>query len=262
MTGAASYSVSMPKKPAIKPPKPSRAEKKAARAERRRNRREQWRSIGQAFTMTRRNDAKLIPLLIIGFVAVAAVVYLLALLITGRFFIIIPVAVLAGLTAAMFIFSRRAQRSAYAQADGHPGAALYVLKNVRGDWTTTEAVAATAQFDAVHRLTGRPGVVLVGEGSPQRVKALLAQEKRRLARLIGDTPIYDIVIGTSDGEIALNKLNGHILRLPRNLSKDEVSALNRRLSALGAVRAPLPQGPMPAGAKMRNVQRTARRRSS
>ena len=252
----------MAKRTVTKRPKLTRDEKKAARVERRRARREQWRSVGQAFTMTRRNDKKLIPLLVIGFVGTAAVVYLLALLVTGHFFLIIPFAVLAGLVVAMFLFSRRAQSAAYAQADGQPGAALYVLKNVRGDWTTSEAVAATAQFDAVHRMTGRPGVVLIGEGAPHRVKGLLAQEKRRLARLIGDTPIYDIVVGPNEGEVTLNKLNAHVLRLPRNLSKDEVATLNRKLAALGAARAPLPQGPMPAGAKMRNVQRTARRRSS
>ena len=252
----------MPKQPTTKRPKLTRAEKKAARTERRGARREQWRSIRQAFTLTRRNDSKLIPLLILGFLGTAALVYLLAYLITGRLFLVIPFAVLAGLVVAMFLFSRRAQNAAYSQADGQPGAALYVLKNVRGDWTTTEAVATTAQFDAVHRLTGRPGVVLVGEGSPQRVKSLLAQEKRRLTRVIGDTPIYDVAVGSAAGEVALAKLNAHLLKLPRNLSKDQVAVLNRRLAALGAARVPLPQGPMPAGAKLRNVQRTARRRSS
>ena len=49
-----------------------------------------------------------------------------------------------GLLAALFLFSRRAQAAAYSQADGQPGAALYVMKNLRGDWTTTEAVAGTS----------------------------------------------------------------------------------------------------------------------
>lgn len=252
----------MPKQPASKPPKPTRAEKKIARAERRRTRREQWRSILQTFTMTRRNDRRLIPYMVGSLVGVAAVVYLILTVLTGHRYLIIPIAVLFGAMAALFIFSRRAQKSAYAQADGQLGAALYVLKNIRGDWTTTEAVVATAQLDAVHRITGRPGVVLVAEGAPVRVKGLLAQEKRRLSKLIGDTPIYDITVGKAEGEIALGKLNAHLLKLPHNLSKDQVAVLNRRLSALPAGRAPLPQGPMPAGAKMRNVQRTARRRSS
>ena len=257
------YSVSMAKRPSTKPPKLTRAEKKAARTERARSRRETWSSMRQAFTMTRKNDAKLIPLLVLAFVAVAGVIYLLAALLSGHYFLPIPIAVLFGLVAAMYLFSRRAQGAAYAQADGQPGAALYVLKNLRGnDWTTTEAVAGTAQLDAVHRLTGRPGVVLVGEGAPHRVKGLIAQEKRRLSRLVGDAPIYDVIVGSGEGETSLRKLNAHLIKLPRNLSKDQVSALNRRLAALGAARVPIPKGPMPAGAKMRNMQRTARRRSS
>ena len=59
----------------------------------------------------------------------------------------------------------------------------------------------------------------------------------------------------------LGKLQRHLLKLPPNLSKEQVSALDKRLKALGAARTPLPQGPMPPGAKMRNVQRAARRRT-
>ena len=70
-----------------------------------------------------------------------------------------------------------------------------------------------------------------------------------------------VYVGTGEGDIRLSKLNRHLLKLPSNLSKGEVSALERRLSALGGARQPLPKGPMPQGAKMRNVQRTVRRRS-
>ena len=46
--------------------------------------------------------------------------------------------------------------------------------------------AATTQFDSVHRLIGRPGVVLIGEGAPHRVRPLIAQEKKKIARVAGD----------------------------------------------------------------------------
>ena len=59
----------------------------------------------------------------------------------------------------------------------------------------TPGVAATGHLDAVHRVIGRPGVIFVGEGSAARVKPLLAQEKKRTARLVGEIPIYDVVIG-------------------------------------------------------------------
>lgn len=240
--------------------KPTRAEKKAVRVARRKSRRETFSQMRQAFTMTRKNDAKLVPYLVLAFVVVAAVVYVALLFAFSSVWLPILPAVLLGVLAALFLFSRRAQTSAYSQAEGQPGAAAYVLGQLRGDWHKTDAVAGTTQLDAVHRLLGRPGVVLIGEGAPHRVKPLIAQEKKRVARLAGDAPIYDVVVGRGEGEIPLGKLNTHLMKLPRNLSKEQVAALDRRLSALGAQRTPLPQGPMPAGAKMRSVQRAARRR--
>ncbi len=238
----------------------SKAEKKAARLQRKQSRRDSFKQMRQAFTLTRKNDARLVPFLIIAFVLAAAPLYLLTFLITDSVWLPILPAIMFGLLAAMFVFSRRAQRSAYSQAEGQAGAAAYVLGQLRGDWRKTDAVAGTPQLDAVHRLLGRPGVVLIGEGAPQRVKPLLAQEKKRVARLAGDAPIYDVVVGRGEGEVPLAKLNTHLMKLPRNLSKEQVVALDRRLAALSAQRAPLPQGPMPGGVKMRSVQRAARRR--
>lgn len=238
----------------------SRADRKAARGVKRQRRRETFSAMRQAFTMTRQNDAKLVPLLIIAFVLGALVGFLVLFLPTGKWYLGIVPAIAVGLLAAMFLFSRRAQSSAYSQAEGQPGAAAYVLGQMRGDWHKTDAVAGTTQLDAVHRILGRPGVILVGEGAPHRVRPLLAQEKKRVARLAGEAPIYDFVVGKGDGEIPLNKLNVTIMKLPRNLSKEQVVALDRRLAALSAPRTPIPQGPMPTGAKMRNVQRAARRR--
>jgi hypothetical protein len=238
----------------------NRAEKKLRRREVRRRRWDTLRQLRQAFSVTRKNDARLIPYLVLAFVLPAAVIYVLLVLVFSSPWLPLLPAIAFGLLGAMFIFSRRAQSSTYAQAEGQPGAAAYVLGQLRGDWHKTDAVAGTAQLDAVHRVLGRPGVVLVAEGSPQRVKPLLAAEKRRVARLAGDAPIYDVIVGRGDGEVPLSKLNVHLMKLPRNLSKEQVDALDRRLSALGAAKTPLPQGPMPPGAKMRNVQRATRRR--
>jgi hypothetical protein len=195
-------------------------------------------------------------------VLAAAVIYLLVFFVFDSPWIGIPFALLFGVAAALLVFSRRAQSSMYSQAENQPGAAAWILQNqTRGDWRTTPAVAGNAQLDAVHRLIGRPGIVLVGEGDPRRVRSLIAQEKRRLARVAGDTPIYDVVVGRGEGEVPLGKLNAHLLKLPRNLGRDEVDGLERRIAALSSTRAPKPQGPLPQGAKMRNVQRTVRRRS-
>jgi hypothetical protein len=109
---------------------------------------------------------------------------------------------------------------------------------------------------------GRPGVIFVGEGSAARVKPLLAQEKKRTARLVGDVPIYDFVIGNGDGEVPLSKLERHLTKLPQNITIKQMDALESRLGALGAKAGPaaMPKGPMPNAAKMRGMQRTVRRR--
>jgi hypothetical protein len=245
-----------------KPAKPTRAERNEQRTARRAKRRETLRNLRQAFVVTRENDPRFLPLLIIGTVVALAGVYILVFFLTNSPYLPIPLALIAALLVAMVVFSRRAQRSMFAQAEGQAGAAGWMLQQQRrGDWRLTQAVAGTTQLDVVHRLVGRPGVVLVGEGASHRVRGLLAQEKKRTARVVGDTPIYDITVGTGEGDIRLAKLNRYLLKLPANLSKEQVAAVEKRLSALGGSRAAMPQGPMPQGAKIRNVQRTVRRRT-
>ncbi|WP_073390252.1 DUF4191 domain-containing protein [Jatrophihabitans endophyticus] len=243
-------------------PKLSRAEKAQVRSAKRAKRRETWRNLRQAFTLTRQNDPRFLPYLVSFAVLAAALVYVVAFLVTDSPYFPIPLALLAAVFVGMLVFSRRAQSSMYAQAEGQAGAAGWMLQQqLRGDWRLTQAVAGTTQLDAVHRLVGRPGVVLVGEGAPHRLRGLIAQEKKRTARVVGDTPIYDITVGTGEGDVRLGKLNRYLLKLPANLSKEQVGALEKRLAALGGGKSPLPQGPMPQGAKMRNVQRTVRRRT-
>ncbi|MGY1668451.1 DUF4191 domain-containing protein [Geodermatophilus sp. SYSU D00696] len=219
----------------------------------------QVRMIRQAYSLTRKNDPKLPWLMLIAFVAVAGVVELVAILF-GAPFLLLPLALILGLLAAMIVFGRRAQGSAYRQVEGQPGAAAWVLEGMRGDWRVSAGVAGTAQLDAVHRVLGRPGIVLVGEGSPARVRGLIAQEKKKIARVVGDTPIYDIMVGDGEGQVPLRKLSTHVMKLPRNLSAAEVNSLGRRMAALGGARMPVPGGPLPGGRQMTVSQRQVRRR--
>jgi len=215
--------------------------------------------IKQAYSLTRKNDPKLPWILLIAFVVVAGLVELVGVLL-GSPFVFIPLALITGGLAALIIFGRRAQGSAYRQVEGQPGAAAWVLEGMRGDWRVSSGVAGTAQMDAVHRVLGRPGVILVAEGVPSRVRNLLAQEKKKVARIVGDTPIYDIVVGDDEGQVPLRKLSTHVMKLPRNLTAAEVNALGRRMSAMGGGRMPVPGGPLPGGKQMSVSQRQVRRR--
>jgi Domain of unknown function (DUF4191) len=219
----------------------------------------QLRMIKQAYTLTAKNDPKLPWLMLISFVVVAGVVELLGILFNSPF-LFLPLAIITGILAAMIIFGRRAQGSAYRQVEGQPGAAAWVLEGMRGDWRVTSGVAGTQQLDAVHRVLGRPGIILVAEGVPGRIRGLLAQEKKKVARVVGETPIYDIVVGDDEGQVPLRKLSAHVMKLPRNLTAAEVNALGRRMSALGGARMPVPGGPLPGGRSMSVSQRQVRRR--
>jgi hypothetical protein len=216
-------------------------------------------TIGQAYKLTYKNDRKLPWVMLIAFVAVFAVVEVIAILFDTPL-AFLPVAVLLGLLAALVVFGRRAQGSAYRQVEGQPGAAAWVLDGMRGDWRVSAGVAGTSQLDAVHRVLGRPGILLVGEGQPQRVRSLIAQEKKKIARVVGDTPIYDIMVGDDEGQVPLKKLSNHVMKLPRNLSAGEVNSLGRRMSALGGPKMPIPGGPLPGGKQMSVSQRQVRRR--
>jgi hypothetical protein len=215
--------------------------------------------IFEAFKMQRKEDKALIPWMLGSIVVIAGVVFGIG-FIFGLQWAVLPFGILLGVLAAVIIFGRRVQKTVYAKADGQPGAAAWALENLRGKWKVTPTVAATTQLDAVHRVLGGPGVVLVAEGAPHRVKPLLAQEKKRVARLVGDTPIYDVIIGSDEGQTPLKKVQGYLMKLPRNLKPAQVDALEAKLAALGNRGAAMPKGPMPAGAKMRNVQRAIRRR--
>jgi hypothetical protein len=236
-----------------------RAAKKEARQQKRAAAKQRRAQIWQAFQMQRREDSALIPWMLVAFVGSVAVVFAIG-LIFGLEWVFLPLGIVTGVLAAISVFGRRVQRSVYRKADGQPGAAGWALDNMRGQWRVTQGVAGTTHLDAVHRVIGRPGVVLVAEGAPHRVKGLLAQEKKRTSRVVGNLPIYDIVVGNDDEQVPLAKLQRHLQKLPRNITVKQMDTIEARLAALGSRAAAMPKGPMPAGAKMRSMQRTVRRR--
>jgi Domain of unknown function (DUF4191) len=239
--------------------KPDKEAKQAAKRARRAASRARYKQIWQAFQMQRREDKALVPIMVGVLLLSVAVVFAIGLIFDLQW-ILLPLGIAIGILAAISIFGRRVQRNVYSKADGQPGAAGWALDNLRGQWRVTPGVAGTTHLDAVHRVIGRPGIILVAEGAPHRVKSLLAQEKKRTARIAGTMPIYDIIVGNDEGQVPLSKLQRHLMKLPRNINRQEMESMEARLAALGSRAAAMPKGPMPAGAKMRSVQRTVRRR--
>lgn len=207
------------------------------------------RQFRDAFVMTAKRDPKLIPVLAGDFVAVLVVVVIVGVLIGRPVYLGIMGLILA-LFATIIVFGRRATKAAFGEVEGKPGAGLSVVQSMRGDWRVTPTVAINASQDMVHRVLGRPGVILVGEGDNRRLGGMLGQEKKRVGRLVGDTPVYDVIVGEGEGELPLRKVQKHFVKLPRNLSPKEVNAVEKRLAALGGMNLPMPKGPMPKGARM------------
>jgi len=196
--------------------------------------------IRSAYTMTRKVDR------MVGWVTLAAgflpfaVSLAIGLLIDHPVYLGV-IGVFTGVLAATIVFGKRAEKAAFAQVDGQPGAAAAALNMLRRGWTVTPGVAVSRNQDIVHRAVGRPGVVLVAEGSASRLSSLLATEKKKVARFVPDVPVYDLQAGNETGQVPLRKLNRHLMKLPRNLTGKDVNALDKRLGALMA-RPQMPKG--------------------
>lgn len=191
----------------------------------------------------------MVPIVLGVSIGVFAVMLLLGFLLNSPIFLGI-LGLLTALLAGLAVFGRRAQRAAYSQVEGQPGAAVAVVQSMRGFWRVTPAVQVNRNQDVVHRVLGRPGIVLVGEGNGVRLGQLLGQEKRRIGRVAADTPVYDVVVGDGDGQVPLRRLQNHLSKLPRNLKPAHVRLVEGRMRALGAAQPPLPKGPLPRTARV------------
>ncbi|XVV14468.1 DUF4191 domain-containing protein [Actinoplanes sp. CA-131856] len=198
--------------------------------------------IRQVFSFTAKQDKWFVPLLIAAVVIPLALTVLIVLL--GAGWIYIPVGILVTLLAAVIVLNLRSNTAMMNAAEGQPGAAASLVENMRGDWRVRPAASSTTQFDMVHIVIGKPGVILLAEGQPQRVRGLLGQEKKRLSKVIGNAPLYDYIIGNGEGELPIKKLRTTLMRMPRNLTGKDVNSLDKRLGALMA-RPQMPKGAIP-----------------
>lgn len=179
----------------------------------------------------------------------ALVVFVIIGLMLGQLVFTIPLGVLTAAATGMIVFGQLAQRTQYSMLEGRPGAAASVVESMRGRWVVTPAVQANRNMDVVHRVVGRPGVIILAEGPRSRVGKLIGAEKKRIARAASEVPIYDIQVGTDEGQVPLGKLQRHLAKLPHNLKKDQVSELIDRFNALPQTMR-MPKGPIPKGARV------------
>lgn len=152
----------------------------------------------------------------------------------------------AGLLATTYFFGKIAEKAAYSSIEGQIGAAASVLNAIRGAWFVTPAVGVDKNQNMVHRVVGRPGIILVGEGS--RPGPLLVEQRKAHARYAQGVPIHEIIV--DDGDVTLSNLQKTVKKLGKSLRPAEVTQVRNRLKALPQTALPIPKGPLPKGGKM------------
>lgn len=167
---------------------------------------------------------------------------------------------LFGGTAAMFVMTTRMKKAMFKRYEGQPGSAEVVLSMLnKKRWSYSLAVAFNKQMDLVHRVVGRQGIILIGEGKTQRLTQMLKSEKRKHESIAYGVPVQTVIVGNEEDQIPLAKLQKHLETMPRVIPAAEVTEVITRTRALDAIRpkAPMPKGPMP---KAKGVGRALRGR--
>jgi hypothetical protein len=127
---------------------------------------------------------------------------------------------------------------------GKQGASGAVLSGaLRRGWITSDQPIAVnpKTLDAVFRAIGRAGVVLVIEGPTARTQRLSDDERRKCVRLLPNVPVTVVNVGPDASSVPLTQLSKRIKKLPKVLTKAEVSVVSRRMSSLGNDM-PIPKG--------------------
>jgi F0F1-type ATP synthase assembly protein I len=216
--------------------------------------------VRQVFTAARKVDPTIPWWMLLAFLAVVLVGVGIGVWL-GHWVYALVMSLPLGLLAAVIVLSRKAESAAYKQIEGQPGAAGAALPGLRRGWfyeqqpVAVDGARGTRPEDMVnaafvYRAVGRPGVVLIGEGPDARRTKLLTQERKKVERVAPGVPVTTVVVGDSGDELPARKLSGKLTKMKPVLTKDEVSAVNKRLKALGGLRPPIPAGMDPMRARV------------
>ena len=153
--------------------------------------------------------------------------------------------IMAGVLLGMYALNWRAEKVAFGQLEGKPGAAGAVLSStLRGQWQTSDMpVAFNAKTqDAVYRAIGKPGIVLVSEGTTSASRKLVEDERRKMQRIVPNVPVHHVHAGNGEGQVPLLGLRKALRKLDGKLTKPEILAVSNRLRSMPTSQLPIPKG--------------------
>jgi hypothetical protein len=231
----------------------AKKEKISKEAKPKKERFKQLKLIKQTYQLTKQVDKFIGLILFAVFFGTTTPIIVIGILTTRSAFaqvISVSLGITIGLMLTVIVFGRRAESAAYAKIEGQPGAAAAILNTLKKGWIVTPAVALTKQQDLVHRVLGPVGVVLVGEGSPNRVTQLLQSERVKAQRIAGEVPVTTVIVGMEEGLVPYRKLVKHVKKLGKKISPKEVRQLRSKFGAVASSPLPIPKGPMPKGMRV------------
>lgn len=162
--------------------------------------------------------------------------------------------VMFGLLAAMMTLTRLSTKAMYKKIDGMPGAAGHVLSTSLGRrWVASDQPVGVnpRTQDAVYRVIGRGGVVIVGEGSAGRLTRLINDERVKVQRVASGVPVTVLHIGHGEGDVPISQLSKTIKALPKKVDRTTMAAVVKRVDSVSqsVTSLPIPKGIDPTKAR-------------
>ena len=210
----------------------------------------QMRQLRESYRLTAEQDPKLPLILAVAFIGPIVLAVILGLFVKPMW-LWVMLGIMIGMVLGMFLFTRRVRQSVYKRYEGQPGSAEGALNMLPKEYRSTPAINATRQLDVVHRVVGPAGLILIGEGDPNRLKTLMATEVKRHEQTAYGVKVQTIQMGDGAGQVPLAKLADHIKKMPKQLDATKIDDVTKRLRAMDAVRSrmPIPKGPLPQGSR-------------
>lgn len=151
--------------------------------------------------------------------------------------------IMLGILISLMTMTRLSTKAMYRQIDGMPGAAGHVLSTSLGrNWTASDMPVGVnpKTQEAVYRVIGRGGVVIVGEGARGRLTRLVNEERAKVQRVASGVPVTVLYVGHGDDEVPIAKLASTIKALPKKIDRATQAAVIKRVESVSQSLASLP----------------------
>ena len=203
----------------------------------------------QVYKLTAKNDPTSVWIALLGFLLAAGGGLLVGFLLGGGEAWSLTIwtisGVVSGILIAMILMSKRAERTAYKQIEGQAGAVGAVLDTqIKRSWRASSVPVSVnpKSREAIYRMIGPAGVVLIAEGSSARVSQMLQDESRKVNRAAPGVKVHQLKVTTDDPGVRLYELLKTVYKLGKTLKRAEVAVVANRLDALGGLSIPIPKG--------------------